>query len=441
MKKTKDIQNKGNLVDSVEYRTLQTCQEGLRLSDGLMECEENSPNKPPFSINYLEYYDSHEPVTSWIIRHIFAYSYSGRHPYFESFARAFLQEIGFNAEWIDSPVIEKDHEYKSIDILIRDKQYAVIIENKLKGANFQLNQLARYIATMREEGYRDEQIFVVVLPKRDIDNNDLCTSVWRLPKDWKFTSQSRKCRVDPHTCWCDSEDYRPKVHCKKCESLKELFECRTLFIHKEFSTWLFECVDNNTVGLPEDELRKQYVLKSATLQFVDFLNAIYQTRENDKYKMDIQKFFSEQLKLYGHDIAEQLSLVECKKADVDELASKLDSFYWSKIEEYITNIENKYKIKLKHEDNNKYYFHYAFRIDGKKVKLSLGYEDGSDYCQIETNGRLRIPEIIKNDYEISEELNDKDNSNNCIWRWDSYKESLFRFGRILGRLLELQETK
>ena len=173
---------------------------------------------------------------------------------------------------------------------------------------------------------------------------------------------------------------------------------------------------------------------------MDFLNAIYQTRENDKYKMDIKEFFSEQLKLEGHDIAEQLSLVESKKEDVDELVSQLDSFYWSKIEEYISDIEHRHNVQLVHDDNNKFYFHYDFRLERKNIKLSLGYEDGSDFCQIETNGRLRIPEIIKNDSEISEELNDKNNNNNCIWRWDSYKESLLRFERILGRLIEFQNN-
>ena len=110
MANLKDIKNTENLVESVESRTLQTCQEVLCLSDGLMECEEESPNKPPFSINYLEYYDSHEPVTSWIIRHIFAYSYNGRLPYFELFAKTFLQDIGFKPEWIDTPIMDKDHE-------------------------------------------------------------------------------------------------------------------------------------------------------------------------------------------------------------------------------------------------------------------------------------------------------------------------------------------
>ena len=185
----KDLKYIWNLVHSVESHTQQVYQEALELTDGLKECMENSPNKPPFSINYLEYYNSYEPVTSWIIRHFFAYKYNGHHPFFESFAKTFLQGIGFRLDWINEPIIDKDHEYKSIDILVRDKQYAVIIENKLKGAEFQLNQLARYITTMRDEGYSNEQIFVVILPKDDINNEDLYESVWKLPKDWQSTTQ------------------------------------------------------------------------------------------------------------------------------------------------------------------------------------------------------------------------------------------------------------
>lgn len=429
-----------NLVDTIESYTLQAYQNALYLSESLQGCEESSPNKPPFAINYLEYYDSHEPVTSWIIRHIFAYTYEGHHPFFESFARTFLQEIGFKMEWIDNPVIGKNHEYKSIDILVRDKEYAIIIENKLKGADFQLNQLARYIATMRIEGYSDEQIFVVVLPKDNISHECIRDSVWKLPADWQSISQCRKCRIDSYTCRCDYEDYKQKDHCKRCESLKGLFERRTLFVYNELSKWLYNCVVNNAISIPEDELRKQYVLTSAALQFVDFLNSLYQTRENNKYKMDIQKFLSEQLELGEHDIVKQLSLVEDKKKDVDNLSSQLDALYWGKIKEYINEIGNKYHVHLTCEDNKGYYFHCKIDFNGTLVDVILAYDRNvkSDYCQIETKGRRKIPEIIKNDFDILEELNDKDNCNNCIWKYDSYKESLFRFDRILGRLLDLK---
>lgn len=427
-----------NLLSSIEVLYTETLLDDLRLSEKLKDCEEKSPNKPPFAINYLEYYNSPEPVTSWIIRHIFAYTYNGHHLFFESFAKTFLQKAGFNMDWIDTPVIDKDHEYKGIDILIRDKHYAIIIENKLKGAQFQLNQLARYIATMRKEGYSDDQIFVVVLPKDDVNNDDLDDSVWQLPKDWQCTNSSRKCRVDSYTCWCDNEDFKRKAHCEKCESLKESFRKRTLFIHKELSEWLYNCIENNTVCMPEEELHKQYVLKSAVLQFIDFLNFLYKTRENNKYKMDINKFLSEQLKLNNLDIKEQLSMVEDKQKDVNELAEQLDSLYWTKIKEYITYIGNKYKVHLDKDDGD-YYFHCELKYESTPFWVVLGYENSEkkDFCQIESKTRSSLPNYIKNDFEIAEELNDKKNTNRIIWKYDSYKESLLRFERVLERLIDI----
>jgi len=436
MTKANDIKRIWNLLSSMEVLYTETLLDDLRLSEELKDCEEKSPNKPPFAINYLEYYDSQEPVTSWIIRHIFAYTYNGHHLFFESFAKTFLQKAGFNMDWIDTPVIDKDHEYKGIDILIRDKHYAIIIENKLKGAQFQLNQLARYIATMRKEGYSDDQIFVVVLPKYDVNNDDLSDSVWQLPKDWQCTNSSRKCRVDSCTCWCDNEDYKRKAHCEKCESLKETFRKRTLFIHKELSEWLYNCIENNTVCMPEEELRKQYVLKSAVLQFVDFLNYLYKTRENNKYKMDINKFLSEQLKLNNLDIKEQLSMVEDTQKDVNELVEQLDSLYWSKIKEYITYIGNKHKVHLVYDDNDGRYFHCELEYESTRFWVVLGY-DKKDFCQIESKTRSNLPNYIKNDLEIAEELNDKENTNRIIWKYDSYKESLLRFERVLERLIDI----
>ena len=161
MTKDKDIKYVWDMVLDVEAQTLQAYQDTLSMSQLLKDYKESSPYKPPFAINYLKYYNCQEPVTSWIIRHIFAYTFEGNHPFLISFVKTFLQESGFQIDWIEDPIIDKNHEYKGIDILIRDRKYAIIIENKLKGAKFQLNQLARYIAKMRKEGYSNEEIFVV----------------------------------------------------------------------------------------------------------------------------------------------------------------------------------------------------------------------------------------------------------------------------------------
>ena len=95
---------------------------------------------------------------------------------------------------------------------------------------------------------------------------------------------------------------------------------------------------------------------------------------------------------------------------------------------------------MKYEDNNDWYFHYDLKFDETIVSVVFAYDNDkkSDYCQIETKQRRKIPEIIRNDFDIIEELNDKENRNDCIWKYDSYKESLMRFDRVLGKLLELQ---
>lgn len=54
------------------------------------------------------------------------------------------------------------------------------------------------------------------------------------------------------------------------------------------------------------------------------------------------------------------------------------------------------------------------------------------------NKGKKIPEIIRKDFDISEELNDKDIRADCIWKYDSYTESLKRFDKVLGRLFDLK---
>lgn len=182
------------------------------------------------------------------------------------------------------------------------------------------------------------------------------------------------------------------------------------------------------------------MLTSAALQFVDFLNFLYGTRENDKYKIDIQNFLSKQLNLDGLDILDQLSLVEDKEQDAKELESHLNTLYWNKIKEYIDIIGNKYHIHLIFEENDECYCSCKIDFEGTAVNVMLGNDqDGEgDYCQIETKQRKKIPEIIRKDFDISEELNDKDIRADCIWKYDSYTESLKRFDKVLGRLFDLK---
>lgn len=153
-----------------------------------------SENKPKYQLNVLDLVNISEPLTSQLLKLLFQYRLKDRYVICEAFLKYFLTTSGYNAELFSRPRITAETEHIDVGIQERGK-YAVIIENKLKGAVFQRNQLARYIQKMRNEGYTDDQIFIIVLPgyvDRDIFDH-INKSVWRLPSDWESPNQERVC--------------------------------------------------------------------------------------------------------------------------------------------------------------------------------------------------------------------------------------------------------
>ena len=63
-----------------------------------------------------------------------------------------------------------------IDLLVKDNQYAIIIENKICGAQDQDKQLERYIQYMKGKGINDGNIYVIYLTmsgEKSVSNNSL----------------------------------------------------------------------------------------------------------------------------------------------------------------------------------------------------------------------------------------------------------------------------
>ena len=74
--------------------------------------------------------------------------------------------------------------------------------------------------------------------------------------------------------------------------------------------------------------------------------------------------------------------------------------------------------------------------------MSDGMGRESAYLSSHATNRYYIPNWgITEDFDISEELNDIKNRSNCIWKYGtSYRESLMRFDRVLGRLLDIKNN-
>lgn len=261
----------------------------LGLSFKLKYFINNSPIRPPRECNLLEIIDPEESVVigetkiSKIIQKLFEYKNDfGNYPILTDFIKRFLFPKGLKISLISQPLIER--EKFNIDILIREQnKYAIIIENKIKDAIFQPNQLARYIQTLKGLGYRNDQIYVVILPKNKIDINYISEDIM----------------LEPITKY----------------NFKKEFSNRTIFLQSEFSEWL----EKEEQEIPWREIN----IRSAVLQLADYLNGLYKNKISKRFIMEKTEFLKKELNinldLEGHKILDEilLNLEETKKTIED----------------------------------------------------------------------------------------------------------------------------
>ncbi|MCH5247113.1 MAG: PD-(D/E)XK nuclease family protein [Muribaculaceae bacterium] len=253
----------------------------LGLSFKLRDFINNCPIRPPRECNLLEIIDPEESIVigetkiSRMLKKLFEYKNDfGNYPILAGFIKRFLSHKGLNVSLISQPLIER--EKFNIDILIREpNKYAIIIENKIKDAIFQPNQLARYIQTAKGLGYRDDQIYVVVLPKNKIDTNYISEDVM----------------LEPVTKY----------------NFKKEFSNRTIFPQSEFSEWLEK--EEREIPLRETNIR------SALLQLSDYLNGLYGNKINKRFIMKKTEFLQNEL---------QINLDLAGREKLDEVLFNLD---------------------------------------------------------------------------------------------------------------------
>ena len=307
-----------NLSDSWTAHRHSCLWDGLRLSEGFKDMIQSCELRPLFNLNLIDIFNPKEPVTSKMLKKILSYNDKGEYIVLRSFCERFLSSCGFDDRNISEPDIIAERN-GHIDIRITEEgKYAIIIENKLKGADFQRNQIARYIQTIREEGFENDKIFIVILPQyKDIR---IRSSVWRLPPDYKSaTNPNRKCGIhDDKLCWCDFPNIKltkaESKHCDKCIThWKNEFADRTKILHQDFTYWLIDAENL----IPRRELN----VRSALLQFADYLNGLYNTRLDQKLNEMITDFLRDKLGL-GNSVSDWKKLNN-KIEEVKELEEGL----------------------------------------------------------------------------------------------------------------------
>lgn len=121
--------------------------------------------KLPYHINIIDLIGANENAHSRILEHLLKQCNYGRFEILENLLEYIAttnQNFKLN---VHSPFITAEKE--RIDVLVKDKEYAIIFENKIHDAIDQRAQLSRYIEKVSEMGYPKEQIYILYLPRDD----------------------------------------------------------------------------------------------------------------------------------------------------------------------------------------------------------------------------------------------------------------------------------
>ena len=196
---------------------------------------EEEKRRLPYHINVIDELHINENGHSRILAQLLCYvNEKGEYEILQSLVNYIVSckkgESSFSRIRVNKPEITQ--EKGRIDLWVRDKDYAIIFENKIFNAVDQDAQIARYIETTRNYGYKDENIFVVYLSPKGAEPD---------PQTWG--------------------------------NFKNSFDDRyyNLSFRDNILPWLKEQV------LPTVRL-KDYHLQSAIQQYVDYLEGLFHRR-------------------------------------------------------------------------------------------------------------------------------------------------------------------
>lgn len=138
----------------------------IKLAAELNEVILKEKNRLPYSINLIDELHINENAHSRILNVLLQYCNDGHHPIYESFIEHIFNTSISKAQTlkIQSPIFSCEED--RIDLLVKEAgKYAIIIENKVRGAGDQNSQIERYIDKVHNMGFDSKHIYVMYLTK------------------------------------------------------------------------------------------------------------------------------------------------------------------------------------------------------------------------------------------------------------------------------------
>ena len=338
-----------DLVKDIEAQVVSETEYLFDLVEAVEKIKEEWLSKLPYHLNVFDELHINKNAHRRILTKLLQYkSESGRYEFLESLLAYIVTKrdcTAFGYIIIKEPQITQ--EKCRIDLWVRDKEYAIIFENKVYNARDQEHQLSKYINQTKQCNYREEQIFVVYL------------------SSWGQEPEEQS--------W---------------DKYKDVFASRyvNLSFRDDIVNWLKKQVILNIRD-------KDFYLNSAVLQYIDYLEGIYKKRTIDKeMNMEIRKVIEERLKLDKClDNREKVRILQSKIDDMDEILQQMETMqneYRNKIfaswREEVANRYPQYRHTTPEDDTH---VGVIMEIGGIEVWAYI-FENSQLYCQVEMSRDL-----------------------------------------------------
>lgn len=302
-------------------------------------------SKLPYHINLIDELHANENAHSRIFSKLLRYTENNQFP----FLIHFLKDVcKFNIN-VEKPVVKKVDSCGRIDIPIFDKNYVVIIENKVTDSAADQNteeggQLARYIETINIKYDRQlDKIYVVYTPKYT-----------RQPQD---------------NCWVN----------KNKVSYKDEFKDR--FCSISYRDDIYPWFKNKILPTIQE---KDFYLRSAIEQYIDHLEGLFNLRSTNKnMNMKLQDFIKTELGLEDNNYDKAIEILSEKENElnnaIDQIQLLKNDYQRKKVLAYFED----WKELLKKEYPNLIIAGDNFKLKENIINLGIKFSiENQDYVAL-----------------------------------------------------------
>ena len=320
----KQIENAIDFTNSLQNRIREGFEDIFKFLVSFEDIYNEESAKLPYHINLIDELHADENSHSRIFAKLLSYKEKSEYPFLEKF----LKEVcNFNL-CIENPDVKKVDSSGRIDIPIFDKNYVVVIENKVTDKapdqnNYNGGQLARYIETIKNNYNRKlEEIYIVYTPKYKREPSEEC---WKNKDNISYES-----------------DFKLRF--------------RSLSYRDDIYTWL-----KNEILPSIDNLNKY--LHCAVEQYIDHLEGLFNLRTiNKPMNMKLQEFIKKELGLQDDKPEEAIDILSVKETELNNAISQIQQLKSSYNRQIVESHFAQWEILLKVEFPN-------LKIVGDKFKL------------------------------------------------------------------------